>query len=218
MSMLSDQQVNILAKGGRLVAYLILINHPEGLSQKSLIVITGISDKTMAAALAFLELEHLAQHSMSADGIMKWFCTLGLDASSLEGGGRRISDSTTTIKDITINKDNENNNRGRKFSDPPTLLSADLGGKTQDDWDAIWEELSKASVFRNEYTVSIAKLKHVTPAYVKVLREAFRSRGKGGGQWAGLFVKTLAAEPVEGDKASSIDDKVAEFLNPRVKA
>jgi hypothetical protein len=208
---LSDQQIVLLSKGARLPVYLLLCNHPEGMTQRNLIVLTGMNDRTISAALDYLALDNLVKRAMSADGMLKWFTALGLSV----GGVVEYTSSTTTInKDSNFNLE-DRNRRGVVENTTPGEL--DTGGKSIEAWNEIWSELGMASVFKNDRSLRMARLPHITPEYVKKCRQEWRSKKKGGAQWAGAFLTMLEGQPVEErvEKEKSVEETVADFFKPR---
>jgi hypothetical protein len=213
---LSDELVLALSKGARLPVYLLLCNHPEGLSQNDLIVLTGCSDHTLSPALQFLALKRLIVRAASSEGYQRWFVTSGLEITSSEGGLANNATPTTTINRV-FNLNSEDRNR-KGVANNATPSEPDTGGKSLEDWDAIWRELGMASVFKNDRSLAMARLPHISAEYVKKCRTAWKAKKKGGPQWAGAFLTMLESQPVaddDGEDKKSIADKVDEFLRPR---
>jgi hypothetical protein len=213
--LLSDELILILSKGVRLPVYLLLCNHPEGLSQNNLIILTGFSHNTLAQSLSFLALKRMIIRTVSSDGFQRWFAASGLEVTDYERVMSKIDTPTTTInKDSNINPE-ERSRRGVSKIDTPDDL--DTGGKSIELWNEIWSELGMASVFKNDRSLKMARMRHITPEYIRKCRKEWRGRKKGGAQWAGAFLTMLETTPVieEVEAPKSVEENVADFLRPR---
>jgi hypothetical protein len=166
----------------------------EAVSKGWLAVQSGYSDKTVSLALSFL----LGTGLILQTPNQLWFragefqMTLGPEPETDDDGSleasRRISDSDGIISIIKLSnrtsRESNTTNTSRRISD-------------SDENSPIWEALRKAGVYRNERTEKMLELPHVNLEYVRALIKQLEAEGRGGREWAGLFVKLCErAEPV----------------------
>jgi hypothetical protein len=215
---MNDKIIVELSKGMRLPVFLLLRNHPEGVTQRWLIVVTGSTDKTISSALEYLAATQRAARSRTSDGDLRWFLLIP---------EQRVGDSPTPIIiNIDSSKSLENKEKeSRNFSDSypengdregfPNNLIDYRGAKTPQEWEDIWNEFRSAGIMRNERTLELARQDHVTLAYVRAKRAELQSSKRGGSQWAGALITILERnEPTTGvcEAAETVDQKVEKFL------
>lgn len=191
-------------KGAALSVFILLILNPGGVSQGFLERASGYTDKSVAAALAYLsetgravrtgagwQLATAVQVPLPLVNQESLPCGDNSDTNSL---CRNNSDSIIIIKQDSFNLINESNNNNKG-----EIRNNSDSDKSSQDLAEIWEVLAQASVKRNERTEKMARLPHITPDYVLAKRLEFVQEQKGGAAWTGLFIRALeAGEPGPG--------------------
>ena len=193
-------------KGAPLSCYVLIMGAGRPVTNDWLIQHSGYTDKTVAQAVNLLSSPEYGLISREELGWMPIGETLMI--FSVSEGGRNFSDSTTTILKDSISLPKEEKKKSRNFSDP----------QEPDQFQAVWKELARASVFKNNRTIELVRREYMTPEYVRAHVDAMRKRRKGGSQWAGVLVKMLEAhepipESVSGDDPSRyVSGAYADFI------
>ena len=200
-------------KGAPLAILVLLAISPLPVSKEWLARSSGYTDKPIHQACSYLKEQGLIDCSSGG-----WFLAAGFqmplpgriysEPEGLEGTQDQLIDeeadeagqSESEAKDLhrkisdqgvrIINKDSKdlkelkdlNNNKSRKNSEPENA--------------ELWEVLREAGVRRNERTMALARLEHVTPEYLRAKMAEYKASGLSGAKWAGLFIRAIeAGEP-----------------------
>lgn len=180
-------------KGAAMSVLVLLILNPGGVTQEFLERYSGYTDKPVSQALAYLQETGRVVHTRSG-----WQLTAGMqlplplepeclptgDNSDTNYQGRNNTDSIIISSGIKLNniEDSNNNNKDRKNSDSV---------KTDAELEAVWVELSRAGIIRNERTEALAELEHITADYVLSQRLGMEAEGRDKHKWSGLLIRRL---------------------------
>lgn len=98
------------------------------------------------------------------------------------------------------------------YDDLNTNTTTPIPKKSAEEMAAIWMELKKIGVRKNQRTMKMSEMEHVTVSYICAIKDKLEQEGRGGLKNIGLFIIACEnAEPVE-NYEESVKEKFEKFL------